>query len=47
MTQKPNNPAQNAQARAKIESMKRQFEQRRAISSALETVKNKMLKYFN
>ena len=42
MTQKPNNPAQNAQARAKIESMKRQFEQRRAISSALETVKNKI-----
>ncbi|MBR62343.1 MAG: ATP-binding protein [Dehalococcoidia bacterium] len=42
MTQKPNNPAQNPQARAKIESMKRQFEQRRAISSALESVKNKI-----
>ena len=42
MTQKPKNPAQNAQARAKIESMKRQFEQRRAISSALSSVKNKI-----
>ena len=42
MTQKPDNPAQNAQARAKIESMKRQFEQRRAISSALSSVKNKI-----
>ena len=42
MTQKPGNPAQNAQARAKIESMKRQFEQRRAISSALSSVKNKI-----
>ena len=42
MTQKPDNPAQNAQARAKIESMKRQFEQRLAISSALSIVKNKI-----
>ena len=42
MTQKPENPAKNAQARAKIESMKRQFEQRRAISSALSSVKNKI-----
>ncbi|PZC42170.1 MAG: ATP-binding protein involved in chromosome partitioning [Chloroflexi bacterium] len=42
MTQKPGNPAQNAQARAKIESMKRQFEQRRAISSALSSVKYKI-----
>ena len=42
MTQKPDNPAQNALARAKIESMKRQIEQRRAISSALSSVKNKI-----
>jgi ATP-binding protein involved in chromosome partitioning len=42
MTQKPTNPTQNAQARAKIESMKRQFESRRAISSSLSSVKTKV-----
>jgi ATP-binding protein involved in chromosome partitioning len=39
MTQKPN-PANNPQAKAKLEAMKRQFEQRKAITSALDGVKH-------
>ena len=36
------NQAQAAQARAKIEAMKRQFEQKRSVSEALSTIKNKI-----
>ena len=38
MTQRPNPAANNPQAKARLESMKRQFEQRRAITSSLEGV---------
>ena len=37
MTQKPN-PAKNPQAKAKLDAMKRQFEQRKAITSSLDGV---------
>jgi ATP-binding protein involved in chromosome partitioning len=36
------NPSQAAQARQKIEAMKRQFEQKRTISEALSSIKNKI-----
>ncbi len=36
------NQAQAAQARAKIEAMKRQFEQKRSISDSLSTIKHKI-----
>ena len=43
MTNQPQmNPSQAAQARQKIEAMKRQFEQKRTISEALSSIKNKI-----
>ena len=36
------NPAQAAQARARVEAMKRQFEQKRSIAEALSQIKNKI-----
>lgn len=42
MTQQQSNPQQNAQAKAKIEAMKRQFEQKRSISDALSKIRYKI-----
>tara|TARA_B100001123_G_scaffold451245_1_gene628977 strand:+ start:5669 stop:6502 length:834 start_codon:yes stop_codon:yes gene_type:complete len=42
MTQQQSSPQQNAQAKAKIEAMKRQFEQKRSISDALSKIRYKI-----
>ena len=42
MAQQQSNPQQNAQAKAKIEAMKRQFEQKRSISDALSKIRYKI-----
>ena len=42
MAQEQPNTQQNAQARAKIEAMKRQFEQKRSISDALSKIRYKI-----
>ncbi|MDP6452502.1 MAG: Mrp/NBP35 family ATP-binding protein [SAR202 cluster bacterium] len=42
MNQQPMDPQQQAQARARVEGMKRQFEQKRAIADSLSQIKQKV-----